>query len=48
LGGKQGSLIIPSKYTMPVKINIAWPNLDPYLEELEQIQKQTPEQASLF
>lgn len=48
LGEKQGSLIIPSKYTMPVKINIAWPNLDPYLEELEQIQKQTPEQASLF
>lgn len=45
---QQGHLIIPSRYSMPVKINIAWPNLDDYLKELERIQKQTLEQTSLF
>jgi len=48
LAKNQGHLIIPSHYSMPVKINIVWPDLDEYLEALEKIQKQTPEQVSLF
>jgi len=48
LAKKQGHLIIPSHYSTPVKINIVWPDLDEYLEALEKMQKQTPEQVSLF
>ncbi|HRY76967.1 MAG TPA: ribonuclease H-like domain-containing protein [Candidatus Paceibacterota bacterium] len=48
LAKNQGSLIIPSHYATPVKISISWPDLDDYLEALEKIQKQTPEQVSLF
>jgi DEAD/DEAH box helicase domain-containing protein len=48
LAKNQGHLIIPSHYSTPVKINIVWPDLDEYLEALEKIQKQTPEQVSLF
>ena len=46
---KNGYLIIPSRYSLtPIKINVAWPNLDDYLKELEQSHKETPSQKTLF